>query len=91
MVKTMDNIIISPDDQPVLSIEEIVKSLGSIKTSKSNGQDKLHVAGKLLKPCKTSLLYIIHQIFQPTLLQYFQHSYHMENRRDHSGAKEEQT
>ena len=70
LVETMDNII-SPDDPPVLSVEEIVKSQGSIKTSKSNGPGKL--AGKLLKPCKTSLLYILSTKFSnsPTVLSPF--------------------
>ena len=49
-------------DPPVVTKHQVLQSLSSVKTNRSCGPDK-H-SGKLLKSCKNSLLYIIHQLFQ---------------------------
>ena len=49
------------DGTPILIIEEVCKVLKTLNTKKATGPDK--VSGMIVKECRSSLIYIIHNIF----------------------------
>ena len=52
---------IANEDPIEISEDEVIKNFSKISTKKSSGPDK--IGGKILKSCSSSLLYIIHKLF----------------------------